>query len=435
MMKNVMMIGVVFLFVFNSFFAASLPNTVGDFNYNNNEITSPNLDYNLSKYAVSPHFRYVYNVRKNKKYGSYREWANVTVDRFKEWGFNTLGAWSEHTLFSQVPYTYTFISRRDLRWNVARNHPDVFDPRWQSSIKEQIENFTQDLKHDPYLIGYWLDNEMNWGPDSMDKKTLLEEYMSSTYEHIRPGKLTTVKFLIERYEGDVNEFNTVWNMNLKSFDELYDITQLGRGGWKARHVNKKIRGDIKAFNQLVAETYFNVTTSLIRENDPNHLILGVRFHLEGASQEIINISGKYCDIVSINYYRKRIFMYDPIKYLQCFWYATVPLDKWMERYYTISGKPLLVGEFSCKALDSGLPIHRFGACRIVLNQTNRANYFKWYAEKCLEAPYVVGYHWFAYIDKIQFGVDNNFGLVNTYDKPYDLVNHTAEINYKIYDLH
>jgi len=392
--------------------------------------------YSVGVCAVSPFFRYVYNESIIKKYGDYEDWANATVDRFKDWGFNTLGAWSEYSLFSKTPYTYTLISRKDEKWNIARRHPDVFDPGWQLHIKEQIEGFTKILKDDPYLIGYWLDNEMNWSPDYIDRRTLLEEYILCQYdERIRPGKTAAITFLKERYDGDVDEFNSVWKMNIKSFDDLYEVTSLGRTGCIAQHISKKIEGDVKAFYELVAETYFSIITSLIRENDPNHLILGVRFHLQGASEEVIRACGKYCDVVSINYYHKHILIYDPIKYLQCYLYGSVPLDKWMKRYYEISEKPLIIGEFSCRSLDSGLEKNRVRGSMVAINQKNRANYFKWYAKNCLESPYIVGYHWFAYIDKVIYGVDSNCGLVNKYDEEYDFVNYLSEINNKVYDLH
>ncbi|UCH71910.1 MAG: hypothetical protein JSW62_05820 [Thermoplasmatales archaeon] len=466
--KRMIMFGVVFLFVFSSVSAISPPDVINneyihyktelsefwgcpdikltngtgfyDTHQDENDtwwIVTPDgyAFYSAGVCVVSPDNRETYNKNIIEKYGDHQNWANATIDRLKEWGFNTLGAWSKNTLFSEVPYTYTFISRKNVEWNIARNHPDVFDPLWQLHIKGQIENFTQNLKDDPYLIGYWLDNEMNWGPDSSDKKTLLEEYISSSNENIRPGKIKAVEFLQERYDGNVKKFNTIWKMNIKSFNELYDQENLGRKGWIAQHFNKNIKEDIKAFNQLVAETYFNVTTSLIREYDPNHMILGVRFHWEGAPEEIIEICGKYCNITSVNYYRKRVVTYDPIKYLQCYWYNTVPLDEWMKKYYLITGKPLLIGEISCAALDSGFPYPRLVSCKIVLTQKGRASYLDWYTKECLKTPYVVGYHWFAYVDKIENEIDNNFGLVNTFDDEYGIVDYLADINSKLYELH
>lgn len=391
--------------------------------------------YSVGVCAVSPGYGYAYNENILEKYGNYEGWVNATIDRFNDWGFNTLGAWSEHNLFKNIPYTYTLISRRDPRWNVARNLPDVFDPCWKLHIKEEIENFTKETKDDPYLIGYWIDNEMNWGPDSFDLNTILEEYMCFNYEYMRPGKRVAVEFLRERYNDDVDEFNSVWNMNIECFDDLYDILKLGRKGWLSQNFNKKIKGDIKAFNELVAETYFNITTSLIRENDPNHLILGVRFHLEGAPEEVIKACGKYCDVVSINHYRESVVVYSPMLALRCRFCGVVPLDKWMGSYYEISGKPLLSGEFSCNSLDSDTTNSVLvGISKLVINQRNRGRYFEWYAKKCLESPYVIGYHWFAYVDK-HFGYDTNCGLLNKYDEEYDFVNYISDINGRVYDLH
>lgn len=389
--------------------------------------------YSVGVNAVSPEFRYVYNVSILKKYGDYSAWANATVERFKEWGYNTLGAWSKYDLFKQVPYTYTFISRRNVQRNIARVLPDVFDPLWQAEVKAKIENFTQILKNDSYLIGYWLDNEINWGPDSFDDKTLLEEYMTPPYEYMRPGKVIAVNFLIERYNGNVKEFNKAWKMNLKSFDELYDKTKLGLKGYTT---HGRAKDDVNAFTRLVAQTYFNYTAAVVRKYDPNHLILGVRFHLEGTPREVIEECGKYCDIVSINYYRNFKFIYDPIKYFRSAIFGLIPMDKWMQRYYEISSKPLLVSEFCYTPGDKNIQVDHSSAVKFALIQKHMADYFEWYAQSCLKKPYIVGYHWFSYINKIANDVDNNCGLVDTYDNPYTvLTERMAEVNSKIYEIH
>ena len=345
-------------------------------------------------------------------------------------GYNTLGAWSAYNLFDRIPYTHTFIFRHEgrVKWRrFVKNHPDVFDPYWRSIVRNTIAEVAQRLKNDPYLIGYWLDNEMHWGSDSFDKNTLLETYMSVPYSC--PGKQKVVDFLIERYGGDIKEFNRVWRMSLKSFDELLDTKRLGRSGWC---IQGRAQEDVQAFTQLVAHEYFNFTTSVLKEYDPNHLILGTRFHCEGVPAEVIKECGRYCDVVSVNYYRLNRFMYDPVKYIKCFLYGSVPLDRWMKRYYTVSGRPLIIGEFSVVAGDSDLSYLLGGSTKIVRTQLDRAKYFRWYAENCLRNPYIVGYHWFAYVDSN----DRNFGLVDTYDNPYSiLVGCMTQINDNIYRLH
>ena len=46
-----------------------------------------------------------------------------------------------------------------------------------------------------------------------------------------------------------------------------------------------------------------------------------------------------------------------------------------------------------------------------------------YVQNCFDAPYIVGQHWFEYVDQPVGGrgdgEDNNFGLVTVNDEPYD----------------
>ncbi|MFA0742841.1 MAG: hypothetical protein DFNUSKGM_002973, partial [Candidatus Fervidibacter sacchari] len=46
-----------------------------------------------------------YNRNVQAKYGSEEKWAEATANRLKEWGFNTIGAWSSRSLFKLMPYT------------------------------------------------------------------------------------------------------------------------------------------------------------------------------------------------------------------------------------------------------------------------------------------------------------------------------------------
>jgi len=394
-----------------------------------------------------------YNATVLEKYGSYTEWANATRDRLKKWGLNTLGAWSLLEVeygpggISEMPYTIKCTSARGgarIGWKtyVLKNRsdgkriPDVFDSYWWDCVRDGYCYGTtiERLKEDRWLIGYWLDNEIHWesNPPPFDQNTLLETYLSVPYEFDQPGKNRVVKFLIDRYEDDgIEVFNKVWNMDLKNFNELKNETKLGRVGWIAQHFIPRVKNDIQDFTQLVAHTYFKNITNIFRSLDPNHLILGVRFHLGGAPEEVIEECGKYCDVVSINYYRKCLVTYDPMKYLTSILRGSVPLDKWMQRYYELTDKPLIVGEYGCAVRNFPLLRDIFqGGIKIVRTQKDRANYFEWYARNCLKAPYVIGYHWFPYVRKA------DWGLVDIYDNPYSvLVDRMAHINNIIYELH
>jgi agarase len=395
--------------------------------------------YSLGINVVKTGFSHVYDVNILDKYGSHCEWANATRNRLRTWGFNTLGAWSNYSLFvdDPIPYTHTFIFRLDGRdqWRrtVKKHVPDVFDPFWWEIVQNGIGEVAESLKNDPYLIGYWLDNEIHWEPNikGFSQDSLLEVYMSVSYERHQPGKYKAVEFLINRYKDDgIRTFNKVWNMNLKSFDELYDVIKLGRVGWKAQHFIPRVKSDIQDFAQLVAHVYFENITRILRSYDPNHLILGVRFHPFGAPEGVIKECGKYCDVISINNYRDCKQIYDPIKRMQILVRDLIPYDNWMKRYYDITDKPLLVSEWNSDPL--GILIF----FNIRSSVKSKADYYEWYTRNCLKRPYIIGHHWFAFIDKMKGDTVVSIGVVDSYDEEHTvLVERMADINKQVYELH
>jgi len=201
-------------------------------------------------------------------------------------------------------------------------------------------------------------------------------------------------------------------------------------GWKAQHFIPRVKSDIQDFARLVAHIYFENITGILRSYDPNHLILGVRFHPWGAPEGVIEECGKYCDVISINNYRDCKRVYDPLKRIQILIRDLVPLDDWMKRYYDITGKPLIVSEWNSDPL--GVLIF----LRIRSSEESKANYYEWYTRNCLKKPYMVGHHWFSLVDRAKEGVVTSTGVVNPYDKEHTvLVERMAEVNKQVYELH
>ena len=97
--------------------------------------------------------------------------------------------------------------------------------------------------------------------------------------------------------------------------------------------------------------------------------------------------------------------------------------------------PILIGEFSFRAKDSGLP-NTQGAGLLLQTQTDRANAYERYVNAALADPRVVGIHWYCWADEPREGradgENSNFGLVNIHDEPYEvLVKKMTEVNGKI----
>jgi agarase len=169
--------------------------------------------------------------------------------------------------------------------------------------------------------------------------------------------------------------------------------------------------DCDAFLERLAERYFRVTQEAVRAADPNHMNFGCRFAYVPAAP-VVKAAAKSLDAISFNCYQT-----DPRSVI---------------RQYSVFGKPLIIGEFSFRGEDSGLPNTK-GAGPKVKTQAERAAAFEQYVRLGLSDPHLVGYHWFEHADEPKEGrfdgEDSNYGVVNIRDEPYGvLTRKMAEVN-------
>ena len=173
-----------------------------------------------------------------------------------------------------------------------------------------------------------------------------------------------------------------------------------------------------SFNASVAERYFALTAAAIRAADPSHLVLGCRFAYV-PPRAVIEAAGRHADVVSFNCYEL-----DPSAAIES---------------YAAADKPCLIGEFSFRAADSGLP-NTNGAGPQVANQEERAACFHRYVTAALRKPTLVGYHWFEHADQPAEGrfdgENSNFGTVTIDDRVYEKLTATMiSVNVVAEDIH
>jgi len=355
-----------------------------------------------------------------RRYGSRDAWVRETVRRLREWGFNTV-AWSDIDL--GVPYAINLqltpgyywlksglLARRrlvlardpDVLWQPFGTFPDVYDPDYEGLIREWASRLVR--PKDSMLVGYFTDNELDFNPD-----VVFREYADMTPNE--PGKQALIKFIRGFFKDDVNELNRSLGLRVKSFDDLIDYTWREFNVIESRGVNLRILKE--AFTREVARRYVEITTSVIKSLDPNHLILGSRFAGDNAKASIESFSG--FDVLSNNYYGEN----PPIGYFNYVHYKT--------------SRPIILSEFGFRARDTGHPNAR-GAGITVDSQLERALYVRSWVTCLIQQPWFLGYLWWEYMDEPMDGrrpdgEDSNYGLVNLNDEPYaDVVEAFKEVN-------
>lgn len=325
-----------------------------------------------------------------KIYRDRATWNRHALDRLRRWGFNTLGAWSDDALRDnhRTPYTVIldFAARSGANW-LNGTPVDVYDPRFEATAREIVRREATPRAHDPMLVGYFSDNELWWGPDWRSRGTMLASYLSFPAE--APGRQRAVEFLRRRYGGSVGRLNRAWHVTAQDFPL---VPPTGR--------TAAYRADADAFLEMVADEYFAISAKVIHAADPHHLYLGARF--AGNPPDQVLRAARIVDVVSINLYTR-----DP--------------RAEVAHAFAITGRPVLVSEFSFRALDSGLP-NTVGAGPWVFSQRSRAQAYLSYVARLASLSEVIGYHWFRWADEPREGrVDgenSNYGLVSLTDTPY-----------------
>lgn len=332
-------------------------------------------------------YPYLDNVR--KLYPTSEEWANTEINRLRSWGFNTLGAWTDPALWThKMPYTIilNIAARSGANW--WKGIPaDVYSPRFESTARKIAEEECAPRAHDRYLLGYFSDNELRWGPDWRGKQNMLTMYLNLPRNS--PGREHAIDFLKKKYSNHIQRLNQAWGVHATSFA---DVPSAGK--------TKAFQADNLTFLGMVARRYFQVCAQAIHAADPNHLYLGAKF--AGVPAAPVLRASQAADVVSVD-----IYNFDPR-----------PI---VEHIYRLSHRPILVAEFAFRAEDSGLPNAR-GAGPKVPTQKARARAYKNFATWLESLPEAVGFQWFEWCDEPKQGrfdgENSNYGLVNIKDQPY-----------------
>jgi glycosyl hydrolase family 42 (putative beta-galactosidase) len=352
-----------------------------------------------------------------RKYRDRSAWRRAIANRMLDWGFNTLGCWSDEVVayvgYRPLAITPTIDVAKSFHLHQAEQHfPDVFDPQFDAHVRQSARRLCSGWQRNPNILGIFTDNELHWSPNGAGNDELLTQYLNLPPR--RPGRSAAIDFLQQRY-ANIESLNAIWQTPARSWEQFANLDTIKqpylrppftpdeapeRRANQADPKRAAFSADSDAFAGIVADRYFDITVSAIKEADPNHLILGCRFRSPPGTQ-VLSAAASYLDVISFNFYG-----FDPSAQVE---------------YYARTGRPCLISEFSFRAGDSGLP-NTVGAGPVVTDQRERAQCFDRYVATALRSDTVVGYHWFEHADEPREGrhdgENSNYGIVTIADAEY-----------------
>ena len=336
-------------------------------------------------------------------YPSRAAWEEETLGRLADWGFNRVSGGDKSLYRRGFMHAFNLsmgsrLCSTDMpaEFWICPNpgkpcaaFPNVFHPDFRAWCDWVANKSCAPNRDDPWLFGYYMDNELAWWGRGARDAGLYNEVLKLPADHT--ARQALAQFAAERGMAP----------------------------------DKATPGMKLDFLRLVAEIYFRECAGAIRAADPNHLVLGSRFAgLNGAHPAVWEVAGRYCDVVTFNIYPWADLDRNVVRVHEA--EGSETLAEAFAARYAVTKRPFLITEWSFPALDSGLPCTH-GAGQRFRTQTLRAQATELFVRTVLNCPSVLGYDYFMWVDQPPEGVsdvfpeDSNYGLVNEKGKPYPLV--------------
>jgi len=363
-----------------------------------------------------------YSANLERKYGedapySYLDaWEEVTVDRMLNWGFTSLGNWTDPRFYDQerIPFFANGWIIGDFKTVSSGNDfwaplPDVFDPLFEERALVTARQVADEVQGSPWAVGVFIDNEKSWG-----RSETRESQLGIVLHTLRrngndvPTKRVFTNMMRDKYETIV-ALNDSWGTSIASWDEF-------DAGIDSGLRSAAEEQDYSAMLFAYADRYFSVVRDAVKTYMPNHMYLGARFADWGMPPEVVRAAAQYADVVSYNLYKEGMHPET--------WGFLADIDM-----------PSIIGEFHFGATDSGL-FHP--GLLHAADQEDRARLYQEYMHSVIDNPYFVGAHWFQYVDspitgRALDGENYNVGFVSVADVPYaPMVEAAMELHSDLY---
>lgn len=331
----------------------------------------------------------------HKLFPNSKAWVNHTLDTLKANGFNSIGGWSDTTLFRKYGEKKRLPFFEVLHLGAYNRAPwrDMFSKEHIQIVEKAAKDQITKIKDDPCLVGYFSDNELGWW-----REALFVTYLGMGSKET--GRKVFVDFVSKHYKNSWAAFQKDWTTKQTGFTKIDGNIRLkpGANGMTV----------VKAWQSFLTEHYYRQMKTAIRKYDPKRLIMGDRY-CQFYYPNVVAASTNHIDAVSTNYGAD--------------WNSGENTEYFLASLYQITKKPVLITEFYMAAMEnrSGNK-NSSGGFPVVETQRDREDAVRAYLKDLGRRPYVLGAHWFQYWDEPTHGRGDgenyNMGLIDIHGEPY-----------------
>lgn len=264
--------------------------------------------------------------------GDQEAWLKGSIERMRSLGYNCVwtGPYCPERLptgyvdrevaervfrDAKIPYVFPLpILKHRVEMVDGEKRPDVFADSFAEFVNELVDHHVPTLKDDPWVMGYYY-GFAPWTHDNYWLNDTLERRES-------PGRMRLLGILKERYRGNIEALNEIYDTAFVSFDALKESGKLTYPMWtksyKSGHISlpskpgsREIFEDSQALLGEIMEQTYRLTHDAIRKHDQNHLIFGSYVKEASLTAEHWERIAPYIDVITPQHVSK-VFPIGPI---------------------------------------------------------------------------------------------------------------------------
>lgn len=342
---------------------------------------------------------------------------------------NSIGYHNEDSILLTSPKFLPYIRQyRPIEFSLHQNPTeedfvDIFSDDFIQTCASAAKTMVEPYVDDPMIIGFAMS----------DIPVLTEEYAFSISNHqgytlptwprvlrnlpaTAPGKKSYVDCMIEEYSGKIAEFNSVYDSEFSSWEDLRSAENWRPGADKA---NARETADNNAFGKICINRYYEIASAAFRAVDGNHMFFGDK------------ISANLKDPEELNLVVNEIKDYVDLIFIQCYGRS----DYQEEIHASIAevvNMPIINGDGGFGAYgDPKMPNPQYPRAA---DQAQRAEWMLEYAENAFKNPNFVGWHLCGVIDAWNTTGTQKPGIINPLgEKHTEVIETLATIGKKVYE--
>jgi hypothetical protein len=353
-------------------------------------------------------------------------WIGSVLRMLDAWGFNTLGM---HTpipfrLFKdRLPYVAS-TSTKGLAYYQFRfgedRFPDIFSEAFEHHVRQRVRETCEAHRHEPNLLGYAYTDIPAWVIPPRYLETHPEwKVIHPWVDDLRclpahtGGKQVWMRVLRDRYTSPV-EAARVHGVRAESWDALAETVV-----WPSPAEATPASRDNVTMLEAMAERWYRLHFTLIRQHDPHHLILGDK--LVDFPDWLLPIVTAYVDVLFVQHYAP--------------FGQSKPL---LIRLYEATNKPIINGDGSFAVLKPPQQTHVKGYKVESLAAVGEHYYA--YMRGLSTLPFVLGWHHCGFMEQWDGakppGKPNENGFLDPFEMPYSkILERIIDANRHVMDWH